>query len=137
MARRLKKAVDQEEINECKNYFDFIDYYPKDLKYLALFPSSSNDNNDDEHGDDDGNAASKAITTTEKRREEIMEKIKEYKEQGLLKPGFVWRWKSRNDTTLDPELLDSDHELDTSTPPANQDVDQDGAVDLEKDDFFV
>ena len=136
MARRLKKAVDKEDINQCEKYFDFIDYYPKDLKYLALFPSSSLVHDDDYNNDNTAStSSSKTSTTTEKRREEIMEKIMEYKQKGLLKPGFVWRWKSRNDTTLDPELLDSDHELDTSsTPNANQ---EDGALDLDKDDFFV
>lgn len=135
----MKKAANEEEKDECELKICYIDYYPKDLKYVALFPSSGSKDSDD--SDDEKQETLPSTSHSDKRRDEVMLKIKEYRRDGKLKPGFVWRWKTRNEETVDPELLDSDpeDELDSAKQNLNdkQELEKEGVADLDKDDFFV
>ena len=63
--RKLKQGIEE----PYKLYQLYIEYYPKDAKYIALFPKT------------DEPSGSK----------EILEKIAAFRDQGLLQPGFEWR----------------------------------------------
>ena len=152
ISRRLKKCVSEEEKNDLLLKMNYIDFYPRDMKYIALFPSTKDGS--EEQGDADkeqeqtaGNENKNLVkdkecsekeplktkADTDSKRMEILEKIKEFQSQGLLVHGFTWRWHSRNQNSLDPELHDDDKDNSTSLVESKDD----SFIDIEKDEFFI
>lgn len=162
ISRRLKKCVSEEEKNDLLLKMNYIDFYPRDMKYIALFPSTKDGS--EEQGDADKEQEQiagdenknfgkdkecsekdkecsekeplKTKADTDSKRMEILEKIKEFQSQGLLVHGFTWRWYSRNQKSLDPELHDDVKDNLTEKTILVESKD-DSFIDIEKDEFFI
>jgi hypothetical protein len=100
--RRLKHAQkegDEEEIRKYELNVLYTKFYPRDCKYVALYPA----------------AQLEPESKTLKRRNEILARIKELNEEGKLVEGYSWTLKSSeedSDTESEPEEANDDEQDD-------------------------
>ena len=100
LSRRLKKASSDQEKEEVEQKLCYIDYYPVNIKYIAIFPSANaGDKKDDQKNvkNDEKNAVKEAEKDSVLSSHLIMQKIIEMRKAGILVEGFTWRWNQSED----------------------------------------
>ncbi|KAJ3314004.1 18S rRNA maturation protein [Boothiomyces sp. JEL0838] len=75
----------------------YIKYYPVDVKYISLYPSESNEKESESESKISLIDIAKGKEKTERLRLQIVEKLRNAQENGLLKDGFVLRMKQKQD----------------------------------------
>lgn len=119
LTRRLKKAETNQEKEKVERQIRYVDYYPVDIKYLALFPhlEAAKELEKSEGAEKD----TFAETTTTASVEAILSKIDAFHEKGLVVPGFTWRWNQKTTNEEDDQAILNNKDSTT----------------MEQDDFFV
>jgi hypothetical protein len=87
--RQLKKETNEMQKKELNEMKDYIEFYPVDIKYIALFPHENKDAQQD-------------------LKQKIQAKINELRTDGKLIKGFEWRMKGETKVDAIPEKQEND-----------------------------